>query len=784
MTDTAEGERTVRSILRRKVRRDLRRRRSQIIAVAGTVFLGVVLFTANLDASHNLGASYQSFYDQLDTADVWATGGPTDRMAADFAGTPGVTAVDTRSKVDLPARLDGRELVATMIGGPEDGVFDVNRLWIDKGRDLRPGDTDVVVLEKHAADHFHLGPGDTVALWNGSAWRDVEIVGVAASGEYLFPARSHTEVFTIPDEFAVVFVPESLAREIAPDAPRQVAVKVADRDPELSATLISRARASGATEIYDLADQPSNLALQSDVKGFESMSYLFPVLFLGAAGMATFVLLSRLVRQERTQIGMMVADGIDTSTILRHYMSHALIATMSGAIPGLIAGALLGRWISTLYTGFIGVPVTVMHYSVATMIEAVLFAVIVGAISGALPARAAASIDPAESMRPPTPTGVDSRALLERVWPVTMPMTAKVVLRNMARNPRRVATTAVGVVLSMVLLVTSLALNDTTGSVIDRQFSAIDRRDLSVHLDHPVTEADLAGLATIPQVATAEPSLELPVVVSVDGRRSEQLLQVFRSNTDAHGFDRPLPTTGVVLGSVARSNLGVRVGDVVTVSVPSMGASIEAPVTGFVDEPIPSVSYTSLAAWTAAGGSAPTTAVVTLVDHDTHAAVRDLLARRADVLAVTDHRAMIDTIRELLTITIVFVGLMVVFAVLMTIGLLFNAVTVALAERTNEMATLQANGMPRRWIRTTVTAETLSVALLGLAPGAVLGWFVAGRFMSQFNNESFSFDMVLKGRSMALAVVLVLGVAVLAQLPGLRRVDRLDLPSVVRERSV
>ncbi len=49
----------VRSLLRRKVRRDLGRRRSQIIAVAGTVFLGVMLFTANLDASHNLGDSYR-----------------------------------------------------------------------------------------------------------------------------------------------------------------------------------------------------------------------------------------------------------------------------------------------------------------------------------------------------------------------------------------------------------------------------------------------------------------------------------------------------------------------------------------------------------------------------------------------------------------------------------------------------------------------------------------------------------------------------------------------------
>ncbi len=136
----------------------------------------------------------------------------------------------------------------------------------------------------------------------------------------------------------------------------------------------------------------------------------------------------------------------------------------------------------------------------------------------------------------------------------------------------------------------------------------------------------------------------------------------------------------------------------------------------------------------------PATAVVTLVNRDLHQQVRDQVAAWPDVLAATDHRAMIATVRELMTITRVFVALMVLFAVFMAVGLLFNAVTVSLAERTNEMATLQANGVPRRWIRTTVTGEIM-VTVPGLAPGALIGWLVAGRFLAQFNNESFRFVM-------------------------------------------
>ncbi len=778
------GESQARAILRHKLRRDLRRRRAQILAVAGTVLLGMVLFTANLDASRNLGTSYRETYERFLTADVWVTGGPTDQLAADFAATDGVVAVETRTHADVPMTLDSRELVARVIGGPADGLVDVNQLLVNEGRGLRAGDGWVTVLEKHAADNFDLGPGDRVEIWDGSAWRPLEIVGVATSAEYLFPARSRTEVFTVPDEFAVAFVPESVASAVAPAGPRQVVARVEGRDPEVVAELLRTARSAGVSDAYALADQPSNLALQADVGGFESLSYLFPVLFLGAAGMATYVLLSRMIRQERTQIGMLVADGVTSRTILRHYVGHALVVSLIGAIPGIVIGELLGRWMTTLYTDFLGIPITVTRFSWATVLSALGFALAVGFVSGWVPARTAARIDPAEAMRPPTPTGIDSTSWAERVWPLTLPMTARIVIRNLARSPRRVATTAVGVVLSMVVLITSLALNDTTGSVIDRQFSEIDRRDLSVRLDHPVTDADLLALESLEEIATAEPSIELLVVISTPENRSEQLLQVFRADTVAHGFPAPLPASGIVLGSTARETLGAEIGDTVTVSVPALDVSIPVNVAGFVAEPIPSVSYTSLEAWTAAGGVPPTTVVLTLRDNGEHAAVRDLLAARDDVIAVTDHRAMIDTIRELLTITIFFVGLMVIFAVLMTIGLMFNAVTVALAERTNEMATLQANGMPRRWIRTTVTAETVLVVLLGLAPGALLGWFVAGRFMGQFDNESFRFDMVLSRSSLLLAVVLVVVVAVVAELPGLRRVDRLDLPAVVRERSV
>ncbi len=781
-------------LLARKTRRDLRRRRSQVVAVAITVFLGIGLFAANYDAAANLDASYRELYDRLDFADVWGIGGPTDRVAAELAADPDVTAVATRTRFDAPIRIGDRQLVGTVIGMPTDVVAPLNRLYLLDGRDFDGRDTtaDVAIVEQHGRKEFGLVPGDTVAVHGAAGWRPLELVGSAASAEYVWLAPSRQQIFTVPDEFAVVFVPEHLARELAPDTPLQVMATVVDHDPVTAERVAGAVRAAGVSDVYSRAQQASNNALQSDVTGFQQLSFLFPVLFLSVAGMAAFVLLSRMIRTERPQIGMMVANGMSARTIRRHYTSHALVAVLLGAVPGLTVGALIGRWISRLYTGFLDIPITVIRFSPATIFWSAGFVLVVTLLAGGLPARAAARIEPAEAMRPPAPRSVSKRSVVERVWPRPLPQWVRMVLRNVTRSRRRFLSTVLGVVLALVLMITSFGMADTVFALVDRQFGDIDKRDLTITFDHTVGTDDLAALEARPDVATAERFAELPVVLAANGATSDELLQVFERETVAHGFDEPLPADGVLVSDLSRRALGVRVGDEIEVTVPTITgaqatgggpARFETTVAGFVDEPIPSVSYASIDAWDRAGAPPTDVAVVTLFDRGTHQIVRDALQSEPGVVAVVDQRAMVDTLQQFMGLTYLFIGLMVAFALIMAIALVYNMVSVSIAERTGEVATLQANGIGRRFVRRTVTAENLLTVAAGVVPGTVLGWLMARAFLTQFETESFSFDFLLTNRSLALSVALVVAAALLAQWPGLRALGRIDLAAVVRERS-
>ncbi len=110
--------------------------------------------------------------------------------------------------------------------------------------------------------------------------------------------------------------------------------------------------------------------------------------------------------------------------------------------------------------------------------------------------------------------------------------------------------------------------------------------------------------------------------------------------------------------------------------------------------------------------------------------------------------------------------------------------SVNVAERSREMASLLADGAERGRIARLITAENLLVTLAGVVPGLILGYAVSAAFMDSFSSDLFSFDLHMRPTTLALSALGILVVALVSQWPGLRAVGRLNIAQVVRQRSV
>src|SRR5246127_870322 len=154
--------------LPKKALRDLRRRLPQVVAIAVTVMLGVLLFVASYDSFRNVQASYDRTYARTHFADVTVTAGDPDAMAATVRNAAGVDRVATRTQVDQPMTIGTTKLVGRIVGMPPPNGRDINEIDLVAGHLPDPARDDQVVVERHTAGAFGISTGAHVQVFAGT----------------------------------------------------------------------------------------------------------------------------------------------------------------------------------------------------------------------------------------------------------------------------------------------------------------------------------------------------------------------------------------------------------------------------------------------------------------------------------------------------------------------------------------------------------------------------------------------------------------------------------------
>ncbi len=782
------------SPLWRKLFREIGRRKGQFAAIVLTALLGTALFGASFDAWRNLQASYDQVFVELGMADFTISGVPAAQAPA-LAAIDGVATVDQRDVAESALRAGDRTISARLIGYPTNPPPSLDRITLDSGS--LPSADDQVVLEKHLADALSLAPGATIEVALANGWQQVTVSGVGVSPEYLWPARSRQEVLVPPDEWGVVFAPPALVSAAPPPTTtHQLLVTYApgaDREA-VDAHVSAWATQAGATDAYTRAEQPSNAALHEDISGFGEMSLMFPLLFLGAAGMAVYVLLGRLVRAQRAEIGTLLALGLTRGRVIRHYLAFGSIAVLAGAIPGALLGVALGSIVTGLYTGELGIPTRVINFYPETPIIGLVFALVVGLLAALVPALRASRMTPAEAMRGTT-VSTGSESLAERVLPPLrgLPSRWKLVIRGIGRSRARSIATVVGIILAVTLVLTSWGLLDTVQVLVNRQFGQIERQAFEAVTFAPVTAAQVDEAGAVTGVAAAEPVARIPVGLASGQANYGTTLVGFAQDTTMHTFLAPdgnaesLPGDGLLVGDALRSKLSLEPGQSVTLTTED-GGSATVRIAGFVHEPLGTYAYASLDYLRATLGSQAVDGYVRSIfvrtDEGASAtAVQSSLESITGVATVVGS----DTIKQLLDkfmgLFYVFVGVMFVLGALLAFALIYATISANVSERTSELANLRASGMSAGEIGRMITAENLLLTAIGVVPGLIVGYLGADLFMSAFSSDLFAFDLQVRPLSFVAAALAAFVAVGLSLLPALRAVSRVDLGKVVRERA-
>ena len=783
--------------LDRKLLRDLSRMRAQLIAIVLVVACGVASYVSMLSVHSSLERSGREYFAASAFPDVFARVGRTpDTVAERLQAIPGVETVVTRVVRDVTLDVPGMSepAVGRLVSIPADEQPRASHLHLRKGRWIAPGrDDEVLVSEAFALAHG-LEPGDRVTAILAGRRQSLEIVGLALSPEYIFSIGSGSPwpddkrfgvLWMSAEAMAAAFDMEGAFDDVTLTLQHQV-------EPAPIIDAVDRIlEPYGGLGAVGRDKQVSYRFVHEELEQLDQIGTVMPTIFLGVAAFLLNVVMSRLVGGQREQIAALKALGYGNLAVGLHYVKLVAVVAVLGSVMGTVLGSLLGGGMLGMYEQFYRFPALVYETEARVVLNATVLSLVAGVLGTFAAVRRAVSLPPAEAMRPPTPAKF-RRSVLERVGlGKLLGPSGRIVLRNLSRHPLRTLSSILGIALSMAILISGNFSVDALEYVMHVNFEVIQREDLTVNFDRARSARAIHELENLPGVVHVEPSRDVPVRLWSKHRSYETVVMglpadgALRRILDEDLQPVPLPDRGVLLTRELGNRLGLSVGDTVAVEVlEERRPKREVQVAGLVDEMFGMQAYMEIHAVheLLKEGDRVTGARLLLdpIQRDlVYREIKELPYVAGATLRSAAWEIFNETTAQMQTTT---AFILVVFASVVAVGVVYNGARVVLAERSRELASLRVLGFSRGEISTILLGE-LGVQLVAAVPlGCLLGYMMAAAAIANIDTELYRFPLIISPRTYALASATVLVVGSVTALIVRRKLDHLDLVEVLKTR--
>jgi len=781
-------------ILERKLLRDLRQLAGQAVAIVLVVACAVATAVMSFGVLRSLDDARARYYERSRFADLFVSLLRAPEAAGEaIRRLPGVTGVDTRLVADVAVRLRGTEepIAARLVSWPERGEPEVNAIVLRRGRFVRPNAPEVIVNESFAQAHG-LGPGDRLDVLLGGRSREMAIVGVALSPEYIYALGPG---MLSPDErrFAILWTGRRVL-EVALGASGEfndLAVRVNE-----SASVAGVARQIeaalepyGAAEAHGRERQPSDAFLSAMFHQIAGVGRIAPVIFLLVAAFLVHSVLVRLVDTQRQHIGILKALGMSDARIASHYLELALVLGVLGIAAGLAVGTILGHGLTRLYARFFHFPFLSFEHDSPSVVAACVISIAAMAIGAARGVCAVSRLAPAAALAAPVPPGY-RRAWLDRlVLRGPAGGATRMVLRHLGRFPLRAALTVVGLALAVALQIAMLFSFDALDRMLAFHARA-EARDFAVWFLRPLPASAVGQVAGWPGVLRAEGWRALPAKLSSAGHASvgnvTGLSQsaMLRTLLDADLAPVPVPRQGLALAGKLASLLKVGVGDRVTLQPIGSRIQVGLPVARIVEQYIGLDAYMDLDALNALVGGEPAISGADLaVDPPRRGEFLRSLKDNGAIAGISERAAVLASFRDtmLRTLTLI-VSFFVAFAGLAAFGIAFSSARITLSEREREFATLGSLGFGAAEVSHILSLETALLLAVALPLGWLLGWGLAWVIVQRLDTELYRVPLVVSAHTVGLAVLVVVTATLLSTWSVARRIGRMNLAAVLNAR--
>ena len=529
------------------------------------------------------------------------------------------------------------------------------------------------------------------------------------------------------------------------------------------------------------------VCFDNDTSIVKAISVVFPVFFFLVAALVCMTTMTRMVDEQRTQIGVLKAMGYGNGQIMGKYLFYSGSAAVIGSTVGYAVGAHWMPWIIWEIYGIIyGFAELTFVFDPA--LAAVSFAAALLCSMGAtfLSCRVELTKAAAELIRPKAPKA-GRRVFLEYITPLwrRLSFLHKVSIRNVLRYRSRLIMMVLGIGGCTALLVTGFGLRDSIKSVVDDQYAEITLFDYNVSFQDPQDEESVAEyLAACGW--EEEKSLLVhngSVDIRTEGNSKSVNLVVSASNTldgfiSLHSGERAIeyPASGEVVVNVGLAeNMGLSVGDTVTLRDDDVG-TLTVTISDICDNYVYNYVYVSPDTYLDQLHEEPEYKNLYLLGHEGADPYQEgaVLSEDDAVSNVAISEATRSQVDSMLTRMDYIVVVVVVCAGALAFIVLYNLTNINITERIREIATIEVLGFYQNETASYVFREIFMLSALGSLVGLLMGKGLHAFVMAQVQIDAMYFPSRVDPISYlyALALTLVFTLVIFLSLkPRLRKID-------------
>lgn len=541
---------------------------------------------------------------------------------------------------------------------------------------------------------------------------------------------------------------------------------------------------------------PGYAEFNDNAERIASIAQVFPVFFFLIAALVSLTTMTRMVDEQRTQIGTLKALGYTNWDISMKFVVYATLASLSGALIGVLIGFhLFPTIIINAYGSLYNLTSVQINYYLEDVIVSFIIAFFCTGVTALIAARVSLKSNAATLMRPKAPK-VGKRILLERIpfiWN-RFTFTQKITARNIFRYKSRMLMTVAGIAGCTALLLTGFGLSDSISDVGALQYGKINQYESIVALNTDATDFEKeeyaqlidnteeleSGLKVYQEIYNAEEEGTNPQDVTLFVPESTENLADFISLTDrTSGEEYTLTGDGAVVSEKLADLFDLQIGDTLTLE-DADNQQIEVTISQVTENYLQHFVYLSPEYYESVVGELPESNTQLLNFNESQKWEDEFGQQLTQLDAVVGvsftsfiSEAFKDTLESLVVVTIV----LVVSAALLAFVVLYNLTNINVSERIRELSTIKVLGFYDKEVTMYVYRENFLLTLMGIAAGLLLGILLHGFVLNTAELDIMMFSPVIAASSYvysALLTILFSTIVMLFMHVKLKNVDMLE----------